>query len=285
MTVELVEAEHAYHGEGPVWDAQAGKLRWVDMLVGDIMSMVPSTARVQRLHVGEVAAAVRPRRSGGLVVAVERGFALMDPGEEAIRFLSPLWSDNTTRMNDGGCDPQGRFYCGTMALDESPGKGALYRLDPDGSVTTVLTGVTVSNGLAWSADGTLAYYVDTATQRIDQFDFDSTSGTFHNRRPVVNVAAEAGMPDGLTTDAEGGLWLALWAGGAVHRYTSDGRLDEVITLPVTNVTACAFGGENLEDLYVTTSKHQAPERESMTAGGLYRVRPGVCGLPVLDFAG
>jgi len=285
MTAEVVGVEQAYHGEGPVWDARAGILHWVDMLAGDVLSTDLSSGRVRRLHVGDVAAAVRPRRDGGLVIAVERGFALVDPGEEVVRPLSQLWSDKTLRMNDGGCDPQGRFYCGSMALDESPGRGALHRLDPDGSVTVVLTGVTISNGLVWSADGAAAYYVDTATQRIDQFDFDPTTGTFHNRRPLVNVPADVGKPDGLTIDAEGGLWLALWGGGAVHRYTPDGRLDEVLSLPVTNVTACAFGGEGLEELYVTTSKHQAPENESTTAGGLYRFRPGVRGIPVLDFAG
>jgi len=285
MTAEVAGREPAFHGEGPVWDARVGVIRWVDMLAGDILTTEPISGDTRRLHVGEIAAAVRPRRRGGLVIALERGFALVDSDEDRVSPLGELWSDQTIRMNDGGCDPQGRFFCGSMARDETPGKGTVHRLDPDGSVTKVLTGVTVSNGLAWRPDGARAYYVDTPTQRIDQFDFDPSTGTFHGRHPLVNIPITAGKPDGLTIDAEGGLWLALWGGGAVHRYTADGQLDAVVRMPVTNVTACAFGGKGLEDLYVTTSRLQAPDSESRTAGWLYRVRPGVRGMPPLDFAG
>lgn len=285
MQIEMVANHRAFHGEGPVWDPHASKLRWVDMLAGDVLTTDPSTGGTQRLHVGEVAAAVRPRREGGLVVAIERGFALVEPAEESVDPLDEVWSDKLIRMNDGGCDPQGRFYCGSMALDESPGGGALHRLNPDRSVSTVLTDVTVSNGLAWSPDGSIVYYVDTACQRIDQFDFDAAAGTLHERRPLVNVPLEVGRPDGLTVDADGGIWLALWGGGALHRYTSEGILDAKISIPVTNVTACSFGGEDLKDLYVTTSQLQAPPGEKATAGALYRVQPGVGGAPILEFAG
>lgn len=285
MRTDVVTDHRASHGEGPVWDARTGNLRWVDMLAGDVLTTDPSTGATQRRHVGAVAAAVRPRRSGGLVMAIERGFALLGPEEETVQVLAEVWRDELVRMNDGGCDPQGRFYCGSMATDESPGRGSLYRLDADHSVTAVLEDVTVSNGLAWSPSGATAYYVDTATQRIDQFDFDPVAGTFHERRPLVEIPIEAGKPDGLTVDAEGGIWLALWAGGAIHRYASDGVIEAKITLPVTNVTACAFGGNDLQDLYVTTSRLQAAASEMATAGTLYRVRPGVAGAPVLDFAG
>jgi sugar lactone lactonase YvrE len=283
------------HGEGPVWDAAAGVLRWVDMLAGDILAtaLPPGkaeagrihTGEIERLHVGSVAAALRPRDGGGLGVAVERGFALLDPDSSTPRYLGDLWSDPSVRMNDGGCDPQGRFYCGSMAYDETPGRASLYRLDPDLTVTSVLDGVTISNGLVWSLDGGTAYYVDTPTARIDAFAFDASSGRFGERRTAVDIPTAVGAPDGLTVDAEGALWVALWGGGAVHRYGPDGQLDTVVELPVRQVTACTFAGPNLDLLCITTSRHGVPAGEQPTAGALYWVRPGVPGLPARTFAG
>lgn len=275
----------AYHGEGPMWDAGAGVLRWVDMLAGDVLSMPPAGGRPSRLSVGRVAAAVRPRRSGGLVVAVERGFALFDPGSSQPHLLPELWTDASVRMNEGSCDPQGRFFCGSMAYDATPGRGVLYRLDPDGSVDKVLTGVTISNGLVWSRDGATVFYVDSPTQRVDAFDFDPDTGTFSGRRPVVEVPPAVGTPDGMTIDAEGGLWVALWGGGAVHRYAPDGRLDMVVELPARHVTACAFGGDSLAELFITTSRIDVPDGEQPAAGALFHVAPGVRGTPTATFAG
>jgi sugar lactone lactonase YvrE len=150
----------AYHGEGSVWSERRGGLRWVDMLAG---------GAIDRRHVGSVVAALRPRHRGGAVIGVERGFALEDP-DGTLTHLGELWSDNNVRMNEGGCDPDGRFYCGSMAYDQRPSAGALYRLDPDGSVHEALENVTISNGLEWSPDGSRAYYNDTPTHRIDVFD-------------------------------------------------------------------------------------------------------------------
>ncbi|EHR61862.1 SMP-30/gluconolactonase/LRE family protein [Saccharomonospora cyanea] len=275
----------AQHGEGPVWDSGVARLRWVDMLRGDVLGWAPGEADISRVHVSRVAAAVRPRSRGGLVVAVERGFALTDPDTGDVTTLSPLWSDESVRMNDGGCDRQGRFYCGSMAYDEAPGRGGLYRLDPDGTTRTVLTGVTISNGIVWSAEGDTVYYVDSPTQRIDAFDFDPDTAGFSERRTVVEIPPELGMPDGLALDADGGLWVALWGGGAVHRYTTDGTLDEVIEVGPRQVTSCAFGGADLTDLYITTSRQGVPDDEQPDAGALFRCRPGVRGLPAPTFAG
>lgn len=273
----------AHHGEGPVWDADAARLWWVDMLRGDVLGWVPGED-VVRLTVSTVAAAVRPRSRGGLVVAVERGFALVEPNGD-VTVLDPLWDDETVRMNDGGCDRQGRFYCGSMAYDEAPGRGSLFRLDPDGSTHTVFTGVTISNGIVWNAEGDTVYYVDSPTHRIDAFDFDPETANFSARRTVVEIPPELGMPDGLTLDSEGGLWVALWGGGAVHRYTPTGTLDEVIEVGPSRVTSCAFGGADLTDLYITTSRQGVPEGEQPGAGALFHCRPGVRGLPTPTFAG
>lgn len=281
LDVEMVTDAVAYHGEGPVWDG--GVLHFVDMLAGDVLSLAPD-GELTRRHLGKVVATVRPRRAGGLVLALERAFAVLDPGAQRPRVVAEAFDDESVRMNDGGCDPQGRFYCGSMAYDASPGRGTLYRLDPDGSVHVVLSGVSISNGLAWSPDGGTVYYIDTPTNRVDAFDFDAEAGTFANRRTVVEIPPEAGHPDGMTVDAEGGLWVALWDGSAVHRYTPDGTLDEVVRLPVRRVTACAFGGPDLDQLYITTSRQDLSDPEP-EAGALFRTVPGVRGMPTLPFAG
>ncbi|HUS14671.1 MAG TPA: SMP-30/gluconolactonase/LRE family protein, partial [Chloroflexia bacterium] len=221
MRAEQVTDPVAYHGEGPVWSTRWGGLRWVDMLAGDVLSLTAAGA-VQRRHVGSVVAALRPRRAGGAVLAVERGFALED-ADGTLRTLEELWDGADVRMNEGGCDPDGRFYCGSMAYDQRTGGGALYRLDPDGTVHVVLDQVTISNGLEWTPDGTRAYYVDTATQQLAIFDYDRVAG-LTGRGVFVDLTDEGLHPDGLTVDAEGGIWVALFDGGAVRRYMPSGVL-------------------------------------------------------------
>jgi sugar lactone lactonase YvrE len=277
--VEQLTGPVAHHGEGPVWSERWGGLRWVDLLAGDVLSLEPDGS-VARRHVASVVAALRPRRAGGAVLGLERGFALED-ADGTVTELGELWRSPRVRMNEGGCDPHGRFYCGSMAYDKERGAGALYRLDPDRSTHVVLDGVTVSNGLDWSPDGTRAYYNDTDTQRIDVFDYDGAAG-LSGRRPLTEVP---GRPDGLTVDAEGGVWVALSGGGRVHRYTPEGRLDAVVELPVAKVTACAFGGPGLRELFITTSRDGLPPGVEPQAGSLFRAAPGVAGLPVREFAG
>jgi sugar lactone lactonase YvrE len=280
-TAEQITDACAQHGEGPIWDASAGCVRWVDMLNGDVLSMLPPDGAVTRLHVGSIAAAIRPRVNGGLVVAVERGFALLDPGATEVLALPEIWSDPTVRMNDGACDPQGRFYCGSMAYDAAADRGSLYRLDPDRSVATVLTGVTISNGLAWRAGGETALYVDSPTGRIDELEFDADDGTFTRRSPAIAIEVDGAVPDGIALDADDGVWVALWGGGAVHRYDGHGALDEVIELPVRHVTACALDPDGR--LFITTST--AGEEGDSVAGALFSADVGVAGAPIGAFAG
>jgi sugar lactone lactonase YvrE len=280
MRAERITDSVAYHGEGPVWSPAWGGLRWVDMLAGDVLSLA-ADGSVERRHVGSICAAVRPRRGGGAVIGVERGFALEGP-DGTVAVLDELWSDENVRMNEGACDPDGRFYCGSMAYDKRPGGGALYRLDPDRSVRVVVGGVTISNGLDWSPDGSLAYYNDTDTFRVDAFDYDRDAG-LTARRPFAETAPA--RPDGLTVDSAGGVWVALSNGGAVRRYAPDGRLDQVVELPVTKVTACTFGGEKLDELFITTSREGLEPGDEPLAGSLFRAEVGVTGLPVREFAG
>lgn len=281
MRVEQLTDAVAFHGEGPVWSERWGGLRWVDMLAGDVLHLT-GAGDVERRHVGSVAAALRPRRAGGAVLGIERGFALEDP-DGTIRRLPDLWADPGVRMNEGGCDPDGRFYCGSMAYDKRAGAGALFRLDPDGSTRTVLEHVTISNGLEWSPDGSLAYYNDTDTYRTDVFDYDAHAG-LTNRRTFVEMP-DGRRPDGLTVDGDGGVWVALSNGGAVHRYSPEGSLDEVVRLPVPKVTACTFGGAELDRLFVTTSQEGLDPGAYAAAGALFWAEPGVKGRPAREFAG
>lgn len=271
-----------FHGEGPVFSPSWGGLRLVDLFAGDILSLAPD-GTVTRRHVDTIAAALRPRVGGGAVIALERGFALEEPDGTLTR-LPEVWSDATVRMNDGGTAPDGSFYCGSMAYDQRTGAGSLYRLAPDGSVTLALAGVTISNGLDWSPDGSLAYYNDTPTGRIGVFDWAPDTG-LTGLRTFAEIPSADGYPDGLTVDSEGGVWVALYAGGAVRRYTPDGRLDEVITVAADRVTACTFGGDDLSQLFITTSRENLAPGEDPLAGSVFTVTPGVTGQPVKSFAG
>ena len=282
MRAHQVTDPVAYHGEGPVWSERWGGLRWVDMLAGDVLSLA-SDGTVERRHVSSIVACVRPRRRGGAVLGIERGFAL-ESAEGEITVLRPLWTSDDVRMNEGGCDPDGRFYCGSMPYDKREGGGALYRLDADHSVQVALPHVTISNGLDWSPDGTIAYYSDTATYRVDAFDYDTVGG-LANRRAFVDLRTEGGRPDGLVVDREGGVWVALANAGVVRRYTPEGRLDAVIELPATKVTACTFGGPRLDRLYITTSREGLERGAEPLAGALFMAETGAIGQPVWEFAG
>ena len=222
--------------------------------------------------------------AGGLVVASETGVILLDEGDEP-DVLCEIVDEPGVRMNDGGCDPQGRFWCGTMAYDARPGGGSLYRVEPDGSFATALAGVTISNGLGWSADGASAFYVDSPAGGIDSFAFDGARGELGERRRFAEIESHLGLPDGIAVDAEGGVWVALWDGGEVRRYAADGSLDAVVPLPCGRVTACAFGGDDLAELFITTSRLELAEGVDPQGGSLFHCEPGVRGQPVLEFAG
>ncbi len=281
--VELVLDARADLGEGPRWDSAHQRLLWVDIMRGRVHAFTPSTGACRNVAVGQPVGALASCRDGSLVLAVAGGFARLDLDSQKFEMQAAVEADRPqNRMNDGACDGAGRFWAGTMALDEQPGAGALYRLDPDLTVHTMLTGVSISNGLDWSLDGRRMYYVDSPTRRIDVFDFDVATGSIANRRTFVEVPADAGVPDGLTIDAAGFVWLALWGGAALRRFAPDGTLERVVPLPVTHPTSCAFGGAALDELYVTSARRPLTAEEKARqpqAGGVFRVRPGVVGRP------
>lgn len=275
MRAEQVTGAVAEHGEGPVWDVRTDELVSVDMHRGDLLH-VDRGGAVRRRHVADLVAALRPRPDGGWVLGVRRGFALLGPGPDgATTPLDELWDDPDVRMNDGGCDPSGAFWCGSMGPQ---GRAALHRLDADGTVTTPLTGLTVSNGLSWTPDGARAYYVDSDTGRVDVLRTEGARVV--DRSPFAEVD---GTPDGLTTDAEGGVWVAVFGGGAVVRFAPDGRRDAVVEVPASHPTSCAFGGPDLDELWITTSTQETgPDGRS---GAFYRCLPGVRGVAPLPYRG
>lgn len=276
-------------GEGPSWDPRTGTLLWVDIPGRSVQRLDPATGRVATLELDRMAGAVLPRAAGGLALCLEDGVYLADSDTGPRRRLAAIEADDeSTRMNDAKVDRMGRLWAGTMARDARDGAGSLYRIDGDGTVRRVLAGVTISNGTAWSPDDRRMYYIDTATHRIDVFDFDIASGIAEARRPLVEIPPDAGLPDGMTVDSAGCLWVAFYDGWCVRRYTPDGELDRRIPLPVARVTSCAFGGPDLADLYATTASNgltDAELGEQPLAGGLFVIRPGVTGLPEAPFAG
>ncbi|MGZ8527311.1 MAG: SMP-30/gluconolactonase/LRE family protein [Candidatus Limnocylindrales bacterium] len=285
--IELLVDFKSFLGEGPVWDARIGRVAWVDILTGRL-HLTARDGTTRTIQLPSPVGCLVPRASGGWVAALADGFwTVADDG--ATERLVDVQSDRPDlRFNDGKCDPQGRFWAGTMALDHRAGAGALYRLDPDLSVHRMVDGVAISNGLDWSLDGRTMYYVDTPTRRIDRFDFDPTSGTIADRRPFAAIDPGDGSPDGLTVDAEGGIWLALWDGWRVRRYLPDGSIEREIRLPVSEVTCPVFGGPDLDELYITTAWELLSEEQHAAeplAGGLFRARPGVLGRPPTAFTG
>ncbi|GGQ46102.1 SMP-30/gluconolactonase/LRE family protein [Streptomyces althioticus] len=251
LAFDVAVRAEAELGEGATWDPATGRLLWIDILNSRVHTYHPATGRrtVRRTeqHVG----AVKPRAGGGLVLNLRDGVGLLDP-DDTFRWLhrEPVAG---RRGNDAAVAPDGSLLAGTMRYDEATGGGTLSRVTGDGTATVLLDDVTVSNGTGWSPDGRLMYYIDTPTRRVDVCDFGE-DGTIAGRRPLAEIEEGAGFPDGLTVDADGCVWVALWDGGAVRRYTPSGELDRVIELPVPRVTCCAFGGPGLTDLYVTTAR-------------------------------
>jgi sugar lactone lactonase YvrE len=296
--VEVFDDRACVLGEGPCYDEQTGRVWWVDILTcRQLWRDVRTGETGEATTSGHVGAAV-PRRHGGFVLCLPDGPVLADRD----RVITPLGgyreadveadapsSGTAMRSNDAKADPAGRLWLGTMAYDETPGAAALYRLDPgEPRPVRVLGGVTISNGLGWSPAGDLMYFADTPTGRVFVFDYDLATGELANRRTLVEISKADGSPDGLCTDADGAVWVALWGGGAVHRYLPDGQLDRVVELGTPQVTSCAFaasdGAADVLDLLIITTA--ADGQQDAVAGRTYAHHPGdAVGLPVARYAG
>ena len=283
--VELALELQMTLGEGAFWDGARGAMVWVDILKGEIHELAGSAHRVHRTdtHVGVAA----PRARGGWVLAVREGFGAFDPDTGHFEILTRVEVPGT-RMNDGNVDRRGRFFAGSMLYTEEAGGGRLYRLDPDLSVVAVLDPVSVSNGIDWSPDGRSVYYVDSRERTIARFDFDEDTAAWSNVETFARLGDGEGFPDGLTVDSDGCVWLAVWDGAQVRRYTPDARLAEVFQIPAPRVTSCGFGGSDLATLFVTTARvglSASQLQEYPLSGSLFAIRPGTSGSARNVFAG
>ncbi|MBV9798862.1 MAG: SMP-30/gluconolactonase/LRE family protein [Solirubrobacterales bacterium] len=281
--------EQTLLGEGARWDGRRDELLRVDIVAGRVYrDRVGDDGRLILVCTyeipGTVGAVAPVEGDDGWLLAAGRGFTHLAP-DGLLRPLVDV-APAGTRMNDAACDPQGRFWAGTMAHDHRPGGGSLYRLDRDGHVEEVLGGLTISNGLGWSPDGGTMYLTDTGPRVIRAFEFDGERGTISDPRTLIEVPEDVGSPDGLTVDAGGDLWVAVYGAGRVHRYSPDGVLLEELLVPAEQCTSCAFAGPGLNRLYVTTATEDWSDerrRAEPTAGLVYWFGTDATGRPAAPF--
>jgi len=282
--MELLHDIKATLGEGPVWDARTGILYWIDILNkriyanGDVF-----------LEADETIGCLSLRKNGGLVFTKRASVWTCESDSSNLTLFHALADEPANnRFNDGKCDPRGRFLAGTMDMGETDPIGALYSFDGN-SVTKLIGDVTISNGLAWSPDYKILYYIDTPSHEIKAFDYDLDNGTIGNMRVVIQLSDSLGHPDGMTSDTQGNLWIAMWGGAQVTKWNPNtGQLLEQIPVPAKNVSSCVFGGENRNELYITSARvgldEEALKRYPLT-GGVFRLETNVEGMPMFEFAG
>lgn len=294
----VVHASRSMLGEGPAWDGDRNQLLWVDILGepggsggvvrlaefdGDHLTVTAEYA------VGEHVGVAVPALGGGWLLAAGKGFAHLAETGTVTTLAAPEAANPVgTRMNDGACDPQGRFWAGSLAYDETPGAGSLYRLDHDGRVTVVLRGLTIPNGLGWSPDGQTMYVTDSAPGTVTAYRFEAETGEISEPRPLISLSAEAGVPDGLSVDVDGNLWIAVWGGAEVRRYAPDGSLSATIAMPVSQPSSCCFGGPDRDVLFITSARVGLSEADlaaEPAAGAVFAMRTDTAGAPVRRYAG
>lgn len=283
-TANIVIDAKAKLGEGPSWDQRFQRLFWVDIKGFQLHIYDPSTCTDRTIDVGEHIGAVVPYLKNKVIVALISGLYCLDIETGAkVLIHDPEEGRLGNRFNDGKCDPAGRFLAGTMSLNDEHAQGALYSLNTKGHVSLLVDKASISNGLAWSADHRTMYYIDTPTLEVVSFDYDVAQGTIRNKQLVAKLDESEGYPDGMTIDAEGMLWIARWGGKRVSRiHPAHGEVIAEVSLPVNCVTSCAFGGEYLDELYITTAQDHDSADQPL-AGGLFMVKTGVKGTPTSYF--
>jgi len=264
-------------GEGPLWDAERSTICWLDVIAGVIHQYNTGSHHHKMIPVGQMIGCICLAGNGKFIAGLKNGIAIIDEETGAIEMLAhPERHLPGNRFNDGRCDPAGRFWAGTMALSEEEGAGNLYMIDHEGIVSKKIEGVTISNGLAWSADHKTLYYIDTPTQKVVAYDFNVTNGHISNKRVIIQIPEQEGSPDGMTIDTDGMLWVAHWGGWQISRWDpNSGRQLDKIKLPVSKVTSCTFGGESLGDLYITSASIDLTEEElnqQPLAGSLFVIK-------------
>jgi sugar lactone lactonase YvrE len=288
-SIRCVARPRAEVGEGPVWDHREQVLYWIDIKTPRLVRFDSATGENRATPLAERIGCLAVREQGGLIAALETGFKWLDPATGALEpLLDPEPDKPQNRFNDGKCDRRGRFFAGSMDDAERACTGTLYRLDPDHSVHVMRSDVHLANGLDWSPDGRVMYFTDSLRRTIYAFDYDPDTGAMSGERVFATVAEEAGVPDGLTVDAEGFVWSAHWGGWRLTRYAPDGRIERVVEMPVPQPSSCCFGGADLDVLYVTSAAIEmtaADLEKAPDGGGLFALDAGVAGLPMARFAG
>ncbi len=297
MKLELLFDAKATLGEGPIWDARTQTVYWLDILNKRIYAGADVL-----IELDEFIGCIAPRKSGGLILAlsgVASGTSRVDEGRfsfaslelDTVRaaLLQPLTAEPAdNRFNDGKCDPRGRFLAGTMDMNETDPNGSLYSFDGK-TITKILSGVTVSNGMAWSPDHKTFYYIDTPTRTVRAFDYDLETGAIANPRKAIYVPESLGWPDGMTSDTQGNLWIAMWGGAKMTKWNPNtGELLEQLPVPAKNVSSCVFGGKNMNELYITSARKgldEATLAQYPLTGGVFRLETNVEGVPTFEFAG
>ena len=289
MRAELLLDSKAILGEGPAWDAKTQTLYWVDIRGRRIHAW--KDGRDDFLQLDEFVGCVAPRRDGGLVAALQASFVALDVSRRdvALQHLYTVAEPASNRFNDGKCDPAGRLLAGTMDMNEKSASGNLYSLEAGKPPRKLLDGIRISNGLAWSPDHKTFYYIDTPTRQVRAFDYDLDTGDISNPRIAVEVRASMGWPDGMTSDMEGKLWVALWGGAKVARWNPlNGRLEAEVDVPALHTSSCVFGGPRRDVLYVTSARVGMDETalaEYPLSGGVFQIQTQTEGMPTFEFAG
>lgn len=291
VDLQLIWDGKATLGEGPVWDHRTGQLIWVDIVGKRVHLFTPADGTKRTIQLDQLIGAAVPRKQGGLVLAMENGFHLLDLETEIVTPLSDPESDRpNNRFNDGKCDLAGRFWAGSMAKSDGGVTGSLYCLEVDGTVRTIEDRcIKVSNGLGWNLDNTIMYYIDSPTRQVVAYDYEHETGTITNPRTVVTIPEGEGFPDGMSVDSEGMLWIAQWGGWQVSHWNPvTGEKLGSIPVPVERTSSCTFGGENLDELYITTASVEMSDEDwekQPHAGGLFRVKLNVKGTQANFYGG
>ena len=276
-------------GEGPVWDARRKLICWVDILNGIIHQFSPAEKKHSLIDMHQMIGSFAVCTDGNFIAALQNGFAFVDSKTGEIKIIKDPESHLPgNRFNDGKCDPAGRFWAGTMALSEESGLGNVYTIHSDLASSKKIEGVSISNGMAWSADHKTFYYIDSPTFEIVAYDYSINTGHISNKRTIIKIPKEDGSPDGMTIDIDGMLWVAHWGGWQITRWDPE-KAQKIysIKLPVEKVTSCTFGGESFGDLYITSAKVGLSENElkrQPLAGSLFVVQKcGFKGMPAFEF--